>query len=477
MSEEAPVLHPALLASQAGENTKSLLAYPMKIRKHPKRSLMMISDTGHHRILIVSEDGDVIDVIGSGRKGASDGAFEDVEFNFPQGTFAQGDFIYIADTANHLIREANLKTRRVRTLLGSGAQGSASILGGKGSFVDLNFPWDLVILGNKLYFTMSGAHQVWLMDLLTRECALFAGSSISGNQDGALLTSLFSTPTGITSDGVKLYVTDSANGSIRSIELELDGKVETLTPSFEISEDEEDAQPMDLIVDQKLIFFVDAKLDHVKKLDLTSGKLEILAGSNHAGYLDGDFDESRFSAPTGITLFDREIFIADSLNHMIRKLNLRLNTVETFAFKNLEPVALRTMNANTARVVKLESLEAQPGRGVLTLDIKLPEEYRLTSNAPFHLKWKTENDEVLKFLVQGKSLEVQQLAIPLALPWEAYEGATRIKFEMVVYYCRADSSLCLFDHVAVELPIVVSAAGKKQLNISVPVNVRQGTGA
>ena len=65
-------------------------------------------------------DGNIEDMIGNGRIGQADGSFEKTELNHPQGVYREGNILYIADTENHLIRKADLKSRTVGTVLGTG---------------------------------------------------------------------------------------------------------------------------------------------------------------------------------------------------------------------------------------------------------------------------------------------------------------------------------------------------------------------
>ena len=61
----------------------------------------------------------------------------------PQGLALDGDVLYVADTENHLVRAANLATRRVTTLAGTGKQAAWGGIGGLGRETALNSPWDL----------------------------------------------------------------------------------------------------------------------------------------------------------------------------------------------------------------------------------------------------------------------------------------------------------------------------------------------
>jgi len=94
-----------------------------------KGNLLVISDTGNNRILLISIDEKYkcLEVIGSGGLGLVDGDFTEAMFHHPQGlchVFRENKhYIYICDTKNHAIREINLNDREVLTVTGTGEKG------------------------------------------------------------------------------------------------------------------------------------------------------------------------------------------------------------------------------------------------------------------------------------------------------------------------------------------------------------------
>jgi sugar lactone lactonase YvrE len=65
-----------------------------------------------------------------------------------------------------------------------------------------------------------------------------------------------------------------------------------------------------------------------------AGKLETLAGTSAAGSRDGAVAESTFRSPQGVALDNRGyLWVVDSANHTVRRINLTSRTVETVAGK------------------------------------------------------------------------------------------------------------------------------------------------
>lgn len=86
------------------------LSFPGKICLTNDEDGIVITDSGHHRILIVGKDGMTQTCIGSRDKfkpGFVDGTFQEALFNSPQGIACSrdGTTIFIADTNNHAIRK------------------------------------------------------------------------------------------------------------------------------------------------------------------------------------------------------------------------------------------------------------------------------------------------------------------------------------------------------------------------------------
>src|SRR5262249_41071800 len=122
---------------------------------------------------------------------------------------------------------------------GTGVQGRAHYTGGDATKVGLNSPWDLLIRGDRLFIAMAGHHQIWVLDLGSNQLAPFAGNGREDIRDGLLLPdfrrrepgSSFAQPSGLASDGKRLYVADSEVSAVRSVPLAGGGEVETLVGS------------------------------------------------------------------------------------------------------------------------------------------------------------------------------------------------------------------------------------------------------
>lgn len=91
---------------------KTSLSFPGKLCVKKSGDKLAISDTGHHRILIVDTSSGMVEtVIGGGSSsqfGLLDGDFKEARFNSPQGLAWEGHMLFAADTENHAIRMVNI---------------------------------------------------------------------------------------------------------------------------------------------------------------------------------------------------------------------------------------------------------------------------------------------------------------------------------------------------------------------------------
>lgn len=105
------------------------LLYPCKVATDEEQRILVISDTGNHRILVaaVSEYGtyaEIRDSYGTGTAGNSDGPCPEAQFHAPAGVaFGRNHHsgrLFVADTENNLIRSIDLSKKKVTTLAGTG---------------------------------------------------------------------------------------------------------------------------------------------------------------------------------------------------------------------------------------------------------------------------------------------------------------------------------------------------------------------
>jgi DNA-binding beta-propeller fold protein YncE len=242
---------------------------------------ILLIDKKIGKIYKVNNLGEISDFVGAGILAYADGIGKEAKFRYPHG-IAKDSYgnIFVTDTGNNCIRKIS-KEGQVVTFAGSKQAGFVDGLAAKAQF---NSPTGIAVDSkNNLYVVDQRNHSVRKIDqegLVTT----VTGDGRSGHFDGKLNEAHFYYPEGIAVDKFdNLYVVDKANNLIRKIDLE-EGLVSTLT------------------------------------------------GNVNPGYHDGPLKEGVLSNPSDL-VFDNEghLYIADTGNNLIRKINLKTQEISTLA--------------------------------------------------------------------------------------------------------------------------------------------------
>jgi DNA-binding beta-propeller fold protein YncE len=319
------------------------LSFPGKVLADKNSGRLIVADSNHNRIVVASFEGQVTDIVGSGKQSFDDGAFDRCSFYDPQGIALDGDTLYVADTKNHAIRAVDLADNRVRTLAGTGEQAVMFHGGGNGPSTSLNSPWDLAVHDGTLYIAMAGFHQLWRLDLATNEVRPHAGNGRERIVDGPLDHSQLAQPSGIATDGGKLYFTDSETSSVRTADLDPDGEVSTIVGLDLFTFGDVDGagddvrlqHPLGIDVQDGVLFITDTYNNKVKKALPDTRGVSMLLGSGIAGHTDGTASSAAFHEPGGLSVVGDTLYIADTNNHAIRVADLKDGTVETLGMEGL----------------------------------------------------------------------------------------------------------------------------------------------
>lgn len=466
------------------------LKFPGKVLADEDGRRLFISDSNHNRIVIASLDGKLLDVVGTGAVGKSDGAYAKASFDHPQGMALVGNSLYVADTENHLIREIDLADKTVRTLAGTGQQGQERRFGGDGLKTALNSPWDLVHVSGKIYVAMAGPHQLWVFDLKNRSIQPYAGSGREDILNGPLDQAALAQPSGIATDGEFLYVVDSEGSAVRRIPLDSKAEITTIVG------------PSDLPRGRNLFEFGDkdgvggeARLQHPLGIAWSAGTLYVADSYNHKikrvnprensaeSYLGdgkpGDRnDPPRFSEPAGLTVAGDTLYVADTNNHQIRKVDMQTGKVELFVIDGLTPPApARRTEAGESDALKAVSVAAQRlaagDRISFEAALLIPEGYKLNKAAPMTFRVTAAEEQSLVAadqLADRKEIDVpdEVSSVKFDVPLSAKSGKAKFKVTVSYGYCRDGAGgLCKLGTQTWLVPVEVSPEGKQDV-ISLP---------
>ncbi|HAH48271.1 thioredoxin-like domain-containing protein [Gimesia sp.] len=394
------------------------LKFPGKLLADADQQRLFISDSNHNRIVIASLDGKLIDVIGSGQIGNKDGDYQSASFDHPQGMALVGNTLYVADTENHLIRTVDLDKKQVSTLAGTGEQARFRSAGGKLKEAALNSPWALAVIDEVLYVCMAGPHQIWSHKLGSDEIGVYAGSGREDITNGPLETSAFAQTSGIAVDGEVFYVVDSEGSSVRKVDtknkivttvagtsdLERGRSLFEFGDKDGIGAEARLQHPLGVLYDNGRLFVADTYNHKLKTIDLKTNEVKTFLGTGEEG---SSLKPAEFSEPSGLAKVGNRLFVADTNNHRICVVNLDDNSVSEFTVAGLTPPRLPKTVDDSFTAAAEKPLEATPQKVVPGSAIKikvspqLPAEYKLSPLAPVKFTFQSaDNPEVV--LARGK---------------------------------------------------------------------------
>jgi DNA-binding beta-propeller fold protein YncE len=416
-----------------------VLSFPGKVLADAASNRLFIADSNHNRIVICDLGGAVQDCAGSGSIGNDDGTFEVATFHHPQGMCLVGNALFVADTENHSIRILDLQSRHVRTFpLGT---------------TKLNSPWDLVVLGNSIYIAMAGSHQIWKLDLNNNSVGPFAGSGREALIDGKLSEAAMAQPSGITTDGQRLYVADSETSSIRSISVGAGGEVQTLVGMglFEFGDvdgpgDEARMQhPLGIAYARGILYVADTYNGKIRKVNPITREV-----SAHAG---------GFEEPGGISAAGDKLYVADTNSHTVKVLDLDTNVIESLMLSGLEKLrsAGGGWTGDTIQVTK--PIVIRPGDTSIVFDVVMPEDYKTLPDSPTRILFSVNDGESRQLVDRPQSFPIE---------WKAgIAENTTLNVMVQLYYCHArDNALCFFKETLFTIPVeVATASANREIRI------------
>jgi DNA-binding beta-propeller fold protein YncE len=469
------------------------LAFPGKILADEKGDRLYIADSNHNRIVVTRLDGTLVETIGTGERGAADGPFAKASFFRPQGMALDGSNLYVADTENHLVRRLDLKTKTVETVAGTGQQAREYFRQGPARTIELSSPWDLQLVGRQLYIAMAGTHQIWKLDLEKQEVSTFAGSGREARLDGPLLEAGFAQPSGITTDGKRLYIADSESNIIRAIDIAA-GQVETLVGGdlFDFGDvdgsgDEVRLQhPLGVVAVGDRVLVADTYNHKIKQLDPKARTVKTLLGTGKPGQVDGA--AARFYEPGGLSIANDKLYVADTNNHAVRVVDLRTREASTLNIKGLQPPA-STQSAGSPENETGPNVEdikvatqrvRENAKGELLVNVELPAGYHLNPAAPQRYRVQVESGpEHFGFwspTITGAighenslAMTAKDLKLPLRIPFQAFEsGAAGLRLQLTLFYCREDNTgVCRIKTLVWRVPVEVTNSAGASMEISI----------
>lgn len=161
---------------------------------------------------------------GSGHEARRDGDLSDAAFAQPSGVTGEEARLFIADSEISSIRQIDLGSEKVTTLVG-GDLFQFGDRDGTGDEVRLQHPLDVLYYEGKVFVADTYNHKIKVVDPPLRTCTTFLGTGTPGCTDGR--SAQFFEPSGLAVLGQELFIADTNNHLIRAANLQT-GEVRTL---------------------------------------------------------------------------------------------------------------------------------------------------------------------------------------------------------------------------------------------------------
>ena len=267
-----------------------------------------------------------------GGPGLADGHANDAHFFHPYGVTWHDQRVYIGDGWGQTIRVFDPATSEVTTLAGvPGEPGRTDSADGPARF---NFPCGLEMGPDGLLYVADRDNG----RIRTVDPTSGTVGTLADDNGVVLADEVFDVA--FDADG-HLYFTDVAGCSIRRVQLS-GGVCETVAgvpgdcriadglPAFARV-----GQPRGLVHHPDgVLFYADRMGDNIRRFDLATGVLETVYGSSDGsepGYVDAAGTDARFSEPSGLEVIGDMLYVTDSDNDGVRRIDLQSGTVTTLA--------------------------------------------------------------------------------------------------------------------------------------------------
>jgi protein gp37 len=312
---------------------------------------VFIADSGNNVIReVTAVNGDITTVAGNGTAGGTGdgGAATSATLNNPSGVYvdASGD-IFIADSGNNVIREVVSGT--IMRIAGNYGPGGSGGDGGVATSATLNNPLSVYLdsLGN-IYIADHNNNKIREVVKSSGDMVTFAGTGVAGvtpttNPPPFANAAELNGPSSVFVDANNdVFIADTNNNIIWEV-LSSNGRIQPVagngTRGFVgdggSAKFAELSLPRDVFVDTTgNIFISDTGNSFIREVGVLSGTIEAFAGNGTLSYSgDGQLAiDASLNTATGVAEDGAgDIFIADSLNNVIREVTASTGIISTVA--------------------------------------------------------------------------------------------------------------------------------------------------
>ncbi|MDF9832449.1 putative repeat protein (TIGR02543 family) [Ereboglobus sp. PH5-5] len=340
-------------------------------------------------------------------------AIDQTPFAAPSGLAINSGTLFISDSENHNIRAAALASTAAASVFAGGTGSASGLINGTGAAARFDTPLGLAFANGTLhvadsanaairkltsgaaastfatlgaapsgiatdaegntYVADAGTHAIYKITPAGAVTTLAGNPGASGLVDAAGSAARFNAPRALAHDAAgALYIADTGNNAIRKLVLDT-GAVTTIYPAAAGAAPL--TAPAGLALGSGTLYIADTGCDAIRALALATGSLTLVAGNPDTRAItyatttitgantyvvpatpklyaaDGAGTTARFNTPTALALASGTLYVADTGNAVVRKINLATGAVTTTGTSaRIGSVASQILSGSTAPV-------------------------------------------------------------------------------------------------------------------------------
>jgi hypothetical protein len=344
-----------------------------------------------------------------------------------------------------------------------------------------------------LFVAMAGPHQIWSHPLGADHIGVYAGTGREDVLNGTRDDAAFAQPSGLASDGKFLFVVDSEGSAVRKISLAKAGLVSTIAGTSELPAgrslfefgDVDGAgakarlqHPLGIAYRDGVLYVADSYNHKIKRIDVAKVQTTTWIGDGKPG---DRVDPPRLSEPAGLALAKDRLYIADTNNHRIAVVDLGTAKLSVLEIEGLTPPQPAVGDedhdfAGGKNRIAVEPRAIAPAAELrLEVAVTLPEDYKLNERGPVSLRIGAAEDQKLvaaEELQQRHRGRIEEGKLLFAVPLAASSGTATLDVDASFTYCRdGTGGVCKLKTASWRIPVTLAEkAAEKVVKLELTVD-------
>jgi thiol-disulfide isomerase/thioredoxin len=291
----------------------TVLRFPGKAVVTPTGTLL-VANTARHTLVEFAADGETVLRTIEASPGAPFAEPNGLAV-LPADVAAQvGYDVVVADTVNHLLRGVRLTDGHVTTVAGTGEQWRDGATDGPATKIDLSSPWDVAwwAPAGGVVIAMAGNHTLGLFDPIAGTVGRLAGTTVEGLQDGRAHQAFFAQPSGMATDGDRLWLADAETSALRWLTADLEVHTAIGTGLFDFGHRDGPAgaallqHPLGVaVLPDHSVAIADTYNGAIRRYDPATGEVTTLA--------------TDLAEPSDVVVVDGEVVVVVSAAHRLER--------------------------------------------------------------------------------------------------------------------------------------------------------------